>query len=74
MPLLYLCRPPHSSSKRGPSPHKSRDKRNVRGQMPIIIVPAAATANINMANAKVGFSGAVHCTLHLLHPCCLLPN
>lgn len=48
-----LCRLPHSSSKQGPGPHKGRDKEDVRGMMPIIIVPAAATANVNMANAKV---------------------
>ena len=47
------CRPPQSSSKHGPSAQKGRDKKDVRGMMPIIIVPAAATANINMANAKV---------------------
>ena len=50
MAVLVPCRPPPSSSK--PS-SAARGHKEVRGLAPIIIVPAAATANINMANAKV---------------------
>ena len=50
MAELVPCRPPLSSSK--PSSAASKHKE-LRGLAPIIIVPAAATANINMANAKV---------------------
>lgn len=52
--VWLLCRQPQGTVKQEAAAQKQREKMAVRGMAPIIIVPAAATANINMANAKVG--------------------